>query len=135
MSSETIKKPMIKTVILQYPSKYHEYPIDLIRNNYPNLSMKISNTIELPILCEMSQNPKKGSTLTVHYKAKETILELFAFENYIKGFIGHQTVRDIEYLAQVIAQECHLALNTEVTVEANIIYAGLSQQERIEVTV
>jgi len=99
-----MKKPMIDTVILQYASAHHDFPIDLIRNQYPELKTAVK-------------------------------LELFSLEKYIKAFIGHKTVRDLEYFTQAIAIECQNALKVEVTVQADIILEGLNQSQVITVTV
>lgn len=130
-----MKKPLIDTVVLQYPSQHHDFPIDLIRNQYPELKTVVKHIIELPILCQASQNPKAGSTIAISYQADQVLLELFSLEKYIRAFIGHQTVRDLEYFTQAIALECQNALKVEVTVHADIILAGLNQSQTITVTV
>lgn len=130
-----MKKPMIDTVVLQYASAHHDFPIDLIQNQYPELKTAVKHVIQLPILCQASQNPKAGSTISIHYIADQVLLELFSLEKYIKAFIGHKTVRDLEYFTQAIAIECQNALKVEVTVQADIILEGLNQSQVITVTV
>lgn len=130
-----MKKPMIDTVILQYASKHHDFPIDLIRNQHPELKTDVKHIIQLPILCQASQNPKAGSTVSISYIADLVLLELFSLEKYIQAFIGHKTVRDLEYFTQAIALECQHALKVEVTVQSDIILEGLNQSQVITVTV
>lgn len=125
---------MIDTVVLQYASEHHDFPIDLIRNQYPELKTAVKHVIQLPILCNASQNPKAGSTISISYTADLVLLELFSLEKYINAFIGHKTVRDLEYLTQVIALECCRALKVETTVTADIILEGLNQSQIITVT-
>ena len=55
-----MKAPIIGTVVLQYPSRYHDYPIDLIRNRFPTLKAEEIHEIDLPILCHASKNPGAG---------------------------------------------------------------------------
>ena len=130
-----MKKPMIDTVILQYASKHHDFPIDLIRNQHPELKTDVKHILQLPILCQASQNPKAGSTVSISYIADLVLLELFSLEKYIQAFIGHKTVRDLEYFTQAIALECQHALKVEVTVQSDIILEGLNQSQVITVTV
>jgi|GEM_PF-3537992 len=128
-----MKAPIIGTVVLQYPSRYHDYPIDLIRNRFPTLEAEEIHEIDLPILCHASKNPGAGSTLSIRYCAGETFLELFALENYINGFINHMEVRDIEYLVQVVALETAHALKVPVEVTATVNLAGLNQRQIVRI--
>ncbi|MFC0179663.1 hypothetical protein [Thorsellia kenyensis] len=117
-------------------SSYNGLWIKTITNPHPEISMIQTHIVDLPILCPKSQNPMQGSTLKITYDAKSYLLELFALDKYIKGFIGHQVVRDIEYFVQVVAMDCAKALANEVTVEADIILNtappyGLSQKQHI----
>lgn len=119
-------------------SKYNDLWIKTIANPHPELMMEQTHIIELPILCPKSQNPATGSTIAIKYTNPQRLLELFALDKYIKGFIGHQVVRDIEYFVQVVAMECAKALGQEVTLEADIIYNqqapyGLMQKHHLVV--
>ncbi len=121
-----------ETRVMSYRSEHHDETIDLIKNQNPQLETELCHIVRLPQLCPWSKNPAEGSELEIHYRAKGYFLELFSLERYIHGFIGHQKVRDIEYLAQEVAKDCANALGERVDVVANINLAGLNQRQIIK---
>ncbi len=118
---------------MSYRSKHHDQSIDLIRNQNPELKTKQTHILRLPELCPMSKNPGKDSELHIRYRAREYFLELFSLDRYIRGYIEHPMVRDIEFLAQEVAQECANALGEKVKVEAYINLVGVEQKQIIRV--
>lgn len=117
---------------MTYCSPYNGKTLKTITNPHPEIWMKQQHIILLPELCPASKNPATGSTLTIKYTAEKTLLELFALEDYIKGFIGHQIVRDLEYFVQVIGMDCAEILGHSVVIKANIKLAGLAQEQKIK---
>ncbi|SET48223.1 hypothetical protein [Thorsellia anophelis] len=120
-------------------SHYNQLWIKTITNPHPEIDMVQTHTIYLPELCPKSQNPAQGSSIAIRYKAQSVLLELFALDKYIKGFIGHQVVRDIEYFVQVVGMECASALGHAVEIEADIHFNqeppyGLAQKQHIVLT-
>jgi NADPH-dependent 7-cyano-7-deazaguanine reductase QueF len=85
------------------------------------MEMVQRHTINVPPLCPKTGNPQKGSTMTVTYMPEAKLLELYSLTAYVHSFIGHQTVRDIEYFAQTFAQDCADALRVPVSVRANFV--------------
>ena len=65
--------------------------------------------------------------------AKADILELFALDAYIKAYIGHTVVRDMEFFVQTIAAECARVLEVPVECVGRIRYNGLSMGQNIRV--
>lgn len=108
-------------------------PLKTISNAAPELQTQIEHLIDLPILCLRSQNPAHGSTLSIAYTPTERILELFALDAYIKAYIGHTVVRDMEFFVQTIAAECARVLEVPVECVGRIRYNGLSMGQNIRV--
>lgn len=108
-------------------------PLKTISNAAPELKTQIEHVIDLPILCLRSQNPAHGSVLSIAYTPTERILELFALDAYIKAYIGHTVVRDMEFFVQTIAAECARVLEVSVECVGRIRYNGLSMGQTIRV--
>ena len=119
---------------LTHESAHVSAPLKIIDNAAPHLSTEVEHIIDLPILCLRSQNPAHGSTLSIAYTPKERILELFALDEYIKAYIGHTVVRDMEFFVQTIAEECARVLTVPVICVGKIRYNGLSMGQTIKVT-
>ena len=107
--------------------------LGVIANAHPALDTYIEHLLEMPELCPYSHNPGPGSTLRLSYTAGAWILELFALEAYLPGFIAHPVVRDNELLAQTVATEAAEALGVRVEVELDLKVAGLKQRQRVRV--
>ena len=118
---------------LTHESAHVAAPLKTIANARPDLHTQIEHIIDLPILCLRSQNPAAGSTLRIAYTPTERILELFALDAYIKAYIGHTIVRDMEYFVQTIADECAGVLQVPVECIGQIRYNGLSMGQTIRV--
>ncbi len=118
---------------LTHESAHVAAPLKTIANARPDLHTQIEHIIDLPILCLRSQNPAAGSTLRIAYTPTERILELFALDAYIKAYIGHTLVRDMEYFVQTIADECAGVLQVPVECVGQIRYNGLSMGQTIRV--
>lgn len=116
---------------LTHESAHVTAPLKTIENAHPELSTHIEHIVGLPILCNRSQNPAAGSTLTISYTAGARILELFALEEYVKAYNGHTVVRDMEFFVQVVALDCIKALGHDVQVRGDIVYEGLNQRQSI----
>ena len=118
---------------LTHDSAHVAAPLKTIANARPDLATEIEHTIDLPILCLRSQNPAAGSTLAIRYTPTARILELFALDSYIKAYIGHTLVRDMEYFVQSIADECARVLEVPIDCVGQIRYNGLSMGQNIRV--
>lgn len=119
---------------LTHESAHVAAPLKTIENAHPELAPHIEHIVSLPILCNKSQNPAAGSTLTIAYTAGARILELFALEEYIKAYNGHTVVRDMEFFVQVIALDCAKALGHRVQLRGDIVYEGLNQRQSISIS-
>ncbi|NVK29869.1 MAG: hypothetical protein HWE20_02610 [Gammaproteobacteria bacterium] len=117
-----------------HPSQFVDGELKTIDNALPEIETEVEHVVYLPTLCLKSQNPKAGSLLRIRYTAAAKLLELFALDRYIQAYIGHPTVRDMEYFVQVIALECGRALGQPVTVLAEIEFNQVAQGQRIEAT-
>ncbi len=84
----------------------------------PKIAQLIKQTheVEVPSLCPRTENPIKGSTITISYIPIQKLLEIYSLNEYIASFIGSQEVRDLELLTQVIARDCHEVLGAQVSV-------------------
>ena len=77
--------------------------------------------VEVPPLCPKTNNPIKGSTLTIAYIPEDQLLELYSLNEYVAAFIGSNEVRDLELFAQVVARDCHNAVGVKVFVTGKFI--------------
>jgi 7-cyano-7-deazaguanine reductase len=77
---------------------------------------KQTHEVNVPALCPKTGNPISGSTFTIAYTPKDTILELYSINEYIASFIGSNEVRDLELFTQIVARDCRALLEVEVNV-------------------
>ena len=89
----------------------------------PKISKLIKqiHEVEVPPLCPKTENPIKGSTLTIAYTPKEELLEVYSLNEYVASFIGSNEVRDLELLTQVVARDCQNVLGVKVSVIGKFI--------------
>ena len=72
--------------------------------------------------CPVSDNPQKGSELTIKYIPDEYVLEVAALKKFLDSFIGGRgEVRSMEGMIQTIAKECSEILKVDVEVLADLI--------------
>jgi 7-cyano-7-deazaguanine reductase len=95
--------------------------IQTVDNQHPAMPMLQRHVVNVPALCPATHNPQPGSTLTLTYLPAAKLLELYALTDYVHSFVGHQTVRDIEYFAQTLAQDCADALGVAVSVRTHFV--------------
>jgi len=107
--------------------------LGVIAGDRPALDPHIDHLLKMPELCPYSHNSGPGSTLRLSYMAGAWILELFALEAYLPGFIAHPVVRDNELLAQTVATEAAEVLGVPIEVELDLKVAGLKQRRRVPV--
>src|SRR5215203_5226928 len=77
--------------------------------------------VKVPPLCPKTNNPIKGSMLTISYIPEDQLLELYSLNEYVAAFIGSNEVRDLELFAQVVARDCHNAVKVKVFVTGKFI--------------
>jgi len=98
-----------------------------INNSCPSMETMQEHIVELPVLCPYSKNPAPGSNLIISYKANACFLEVFSLFDYVRSFISHPIVRDVELLTQTIARDCAMLLEVDSTVTGRYILNGLNQ--------
>ncbi|RIY31708.1 hypothetical protein [Psittacicella gerlachiana] len=125
----------VPDTINDYRSYHTGKSIKTIGNPHKLLKTKVVNKVNLPPFCTATGNPGSGSYLTISYTAKDKLLEVFTFEKYINSFIGHPIVRDVELLAQEVATEVAIALNTPVTLTAEFVLVGFKYGQSVQVEV
>ena len=77
--------------------------------------------IEVPPLCPKTNNPIKGSTLTISYSPLGKLLEVYSLNEYVNSFIGSEQVRDLELFTEIVARDCHNTLDVKVSVVGRFI--------------
>jgi 7-cyano-7-deazaguanine reductase len=92
-----------------------------IKNPTISKLTKQIHEVDVPALCPKTNNPIKGSTLTIAYAPKEELLELYSLNEYVASFIGSNEVRDLELFTQVVARDCHDVLGVKVTVTGKFV--------------
>lgn len=95
--------------------------IQTVDNRNPAMPMVQRHLVNLPSMCPATGNPQPGSTLTVAYRPKARLIELYSLTEYVHSFVGHPTVRDIEHFAQTLAQDCADALGVAVHVQTHFV--------------
>lgn len=83
--------------------------------------VKQTHELAIPPLCPKTGNPIEGSLLTIAYRPAGKLLEVYSLSEYLASFVGSETVRDIEQLAQVVAGDCAVALGVKVSVIGKFI--------------
>ena len=91
-------------------------------NEVAAVPMWVENSLELPRCCPVSKNPQPGSTLTLRYRARERVLEVYSLKQYIQQFVGGHPdgTRNMEAMIQNIAQTCANLLGTPVRACADL---------------
>ena len=92
-----------------------------IKNPTISKLTKQTHEVEIPSLCPKTNNPIKGSTLTITYVPAEELLELYSLNEYVASFIGSNEVRDLELFTQVVTRDCHAVLGVKVSVTGKFI--------------
>lgn len=82
---------------------------------------KQTHVVDIPPLCPVTHNPVAGSTLTISYTPANNLLEIYSLRDYVASFAGSETVRDIEQLAIVVAQDCREVLRVNVSVVGRFV--------------
>lgn len=95
--------------------------IPTIPNSMPAVPLEVEHVLKLPPLCPATGNPQPGSTLTIQYTVADTLLDVLQLDAIIAEYIGHQTIRDIEYMVQHVAARCAGSLGVPVTVTGHIL--------------
>lgn len=101
-----------------------------IANPNPAMLTRQEHVIELPELCPASGNPGPGSFLRICYRSHGQFLEVFSLDAYVRAFIGHPMVRDVEILTQVVARDGMRALGHKVKVHGCFVLPALNQTVR-----
>lgn len=105
-----------------------------IANPNPAMRTRQEHIIALPELCPASRNPGPGSFLRIRYRSRGRFLEVFSLDAYVRAFVGHAVVRDVEMLTQVVARDCMRALGGKVKVQGCFVLPSLNQTVRTRVT-
>jgi hypothetical protein len=97
--------------------------LDTMPDEWPEVALWVENTLEIPRCCPVSRNPQPGSRLTIRYRSRGCVLEVYALKEYISGYVGGHSdgTRNMEAMIQKIAQECANALRSSVRVCADLI--------------
>jgi NADPH-dependent 7-cyano-7-deazaguanine reductase QueF len=104
-----------------------------VADPHPALRSRQAHIIDLPELCPASRNPGAGSLLCIRYRSHGRFLEIFSLAVYIRAFVGHPIVRDVEMLTQIVAMDCAQVLGHKVRVRALYRLPALGQQVRTQV--
>lgn len=94
-----------------------------IADERPGVATWIENRVYLPRCCPVSKNPEPGSHLSLRYRVRGQMLEVFSLKAYIESFVGGHPdgTRNMETMVQKIAQECATLLGTTVYAHAFLL--------------
>ncbi len=101
-----------------------------IVNPNPAMHTHQEHVITLPELCPASGNPGPGSFLRIRYRSRGQFIEVFSLDAYVRAFIGHPVVRDVEMLTQIVARDSMQALGHKVKVQGCFVLPALNQTVR-----
>jgi len=96
----------------------------------PNLlpTVRTLEVHRLPLvgLCPRSGNPQLGSTITICYRPRTVVLEVYALHRYLQSFVGGKTIdgvqiRDMEQTIQRITVDSAAVLGVPVRVRADLV--------------
>lgn len=88
-----------------------------------------THTLSLMPCCPVSGNPWPGSKVEICYVAEKLILEVISLRAYIDSYKGGRgDVRSMEGMIQAIAQDAANAVQSHVTVKADLL---ISPEQRI----
>lgn len=91
-------------------------------NERPGVPATITHRVPLPRCCPVSGNPQPGSELVIRYRPRGAVLELYALDRYIRGYVGGSgEVRSMETMIQQIAKDCAGVLGVRVRVRAVLV--------------
>jgi len=96
-------------------------------NERPDIETEVSHTFEIHTLCPVTKNPQEGSTLTITYVPKATVLDVIGLDAYLKRYRGgfeedgEVVVREMEHLVQRVAEDCARWIGVEVETVAECV--------------
>lgn len=91
-------------------------------NECPEVGLRERHTLALPACCPVSGNPHPGSRLTLSYRAKAAVLEVFSLRAYVDSYVGGRgEVRSMEAMIQTIAADCAAVLGVPVVAVADLM--------------
>lgn len=91
-------------------------------NERPGVRLMVENTVPLPRCCPVSKNPQTGSTLTLSYRARERVLEVYSLQAHVNAYVGGHAdgTRNMEAMIQQIAQAAARVLGVRVRAVAQL---------------
>lgn len=95
--------------------------IATIPNRMPSVSLDIRHEVPLPSLCPATGNPQPGSSLSIRYRPTDRLLDVFGITALLNEYVGHTTIRDVEYMIQHLARRLSTVLTVPVMLEAEIV--------------
>jgi 7-cyano-7-deazaguanine reductase len=105
-------------------------------NERPDVETEVEHEFEIHTLCPVTKNPRPGSTLTIAYTPKESVLDVIGLDAYLRRFKGgfreegEIVVREMEHLVQRVAEDCARWVGVPVTVTVDALLTP-KQRERI----
>lgn len=91
-----------------------------------------SHSLDLPVCCPISHNPRPGSRITISYIPGDSFIEVASLKRYIDSYIGGKgEIRSMEGMLQQIAQDCSNAIKATVKIVAELVILP-NQQVRIQ---
>ena len=104
------------------PTETPPATLQTMPNERRQVEMRLKHTVPLPSCCPVSKNPGPGSTLTVSYHAKTSVLEVYSLQRFIGRYVGGspEGTRTMEAMIQEIAAACAAAVGVPVKVTARV---------------
>jgi len=94
----------------------------MVRNCLTDVPIRVVHTVDVPVCCPASSNPKPGSEMTISYRPTGIVMpveDLAAMADEYVG--GRDEIRGMEEMIQDIARRVHEAVGVPVRVKARLI--------------
>jgi hypothetical protein len=96
--------------------------LETMPNEKPGVPLWVENRVSLPRCCPVSGNPQPGSSLTLRYRARDRVLEVYSLQAHIRAYVGGHAdgTRNMEAMVQQIAQVAADVLGVAVRAVADL---------------
>jgi hypothetical protein len=94
----------------------------MVRSCLTDIPISVVHTVDVPVCCPASSNPKPGSKMTISYHPTGIVMpveDLAAMANQYIG--GRDEIRGMEEMIQDIARRVHEVVGVPVKVNASLI--------------
>jgi hypothetical protein len=87
-----------------------------------DVPISVAHTVDVPVCCPASQNPRQGSTMTISYRPVSTVMPVEDLAAMADEYVGGRgEIRGMEEMIQDIARRVHAVVGVPVRIKARLI--------------